>query len=257
MRAPDFIIVGAQKCGTTSLFQNFDAHSSVGMHTYRHPGTSNETDYFTVMYKQEGIDWYMSGFPADAAVVGEKSPNYHINPSAMRRIAECFPKTKIIFLVRDPIKRLLSQINMRKASNPHLDLSVQALLEDEKLEREYLYRGRYGDHINSFPERFKGDQLLVLDVDEEYTKVKAAIDVEKVKGAHGSAARVSGASSVYESVCEFIGVTPEIISGPNAYYLRERAVPEFSLEEIARLSDYYRESNDALSTHLGRRLNWG
>ena len=103
--APDFIIAGASKCGTSSIYYYLSRHPQVLLsHT-------KEIDFFVSNY-QRGIDWYLAHFPSITDrpdfLTGEATPNYLRFPEVARRIKDTFPQTKIIILLRNPVDRAIS-----------------------------------------------------------------------------------------------------------------------------------------------------
>lgn len=111
---PEFIIIGAQKAGTTSLYNYLIEHPSI------FPAFKKEVLYFDVNYRK-GIHWYKSFFPTTIFkfliskysnrrfITGEASPYYILYPHAAKRIHSTLPKVKIIILLRNPINRSFSQ----------------------------------------------------------------------------------------------------------------------------------------------------
>lgn len=104
-KGPDFIIIGAAKSGTSSLFMYLGEHPQI---ITPH---KKELDFFNQNYNK-GIDWYLSHFPSitdfPEFVTGEASPAYFGDPSAMKRISKHFPHTKLIALLRNPVDRAIS-----------------------------------------------------------------------------------------------------------------------------------------------------
>ena len=122
-RAPDFIIVGAEKSGTTSLYQYMRSHPQFM------PPVEKEIDFFDLEYSC-GLDWYLSHFPPASGeiiqppnrpkvdldkthwITGETSANYLYSDVAPARIYEHFPYIKIVAILRDPVNRTVSRYNM-------------------------------------------------------------------------------------------------------------------------------------------------
>ena len=104
---PDFIIIGAMKAGTTTLYEYLSHHPQVGM------SREKETDYFVAGRGLErGLQWYQSQFSPGRQVYGEASPNYTKSqafPGVADRVAKLIPGCKLIFIARDPIARAQSQ----------------------------------------------------------------------------------------------------------------------------------------------------
>ncbi|HET8640542.1 MAG TPA: sulfotransferase domain-containing protein, partial [Pseudonocardiaceae bacterium] len=111
---PGFLIVGAQRCGTTSLFKTLSQHPAV-LPAVFHKGVH----YFDTGY-HHGLAWYLGHFPtvraAEAvrrqhgvpAVTGESSPYYMFHPLAPQRIAADLPGVRLLVLLRDPVERAYS-----------------------------------------------------------------------------------------------------------------------------------------------------
>ncbi len=103
---PNTIIIGAMKCGTTSLHDYLSYHPSVTM------SRRKETNFFVHHQNwAKGLGWYRSHFPEANTVVGESSPNYArypVFPGVPERMHRVMPNAKLIMCVRDPIKRMVS-----------------------------------------------------------------------------------------------------------------------------------------------------
>ena len=107
---PDFIIIGVQKGGTTSLFNYLSQHPQISLSRVK------EVHYFDVGY-QFGVEWYQQFFPLEkdrhGKLVGEASPYYIFHPLAAQRIKQDLPSIKIIILLRNPIVRAYSNFQMQ------------------------------------------------------------------------------------------------------------------------------------------------
>lgn len=124
-RLPDFIIGGAPKCGTTSVHfllgrstevgipddevHFFDSDDPIAHPDFLHAGHTGLTWYDADT--AEGLNWYASRFApfADKRVVGEDSTCYLQSPVAPERIARLLPQVKMVFMLRDPVRRAYSQ----------------------------------------------------------------------------------------------------------------------------------------------------
>ncbi len=102
---PDFIIAGATKCGTSSIYHYLSRHPQVLL------SHKKELDFYWQHYKR-GIDWYLAHFPTISDrpdfLTGEATPNYIRFPQVAQRIKDTFPQTKIIILLRNPVDRAIS-----------------------------------------------------------------------------------------------------------------------------------------------------
>jgi len=105
---PNFLIIGAQKCGTSSLYALFKQHPQIGMARLK------ETHFFcTDENWQRGWEWYESLFAhcAGKKAVGEATPLYSrigTHPRSVERIAGHLPDVRILYIVRHPLERMES-----------------------------------------------------------------------------------------------------------------------------------------------------
>ena len=104
---PDFVVIGAMKAGTTSLHYHLNAHPQIEM------SRDKEPNYFTEsVFGQRDLQWYSEQFSSADLVRGECSPNYAMAiefRGVAERMASCLPDAKLIYSIRQPIIRLLSQ----------------------------------------------------------------------------------------------------------------------------------------------------
>ena len=105
-RLPDLIIIGAMKCGTTSLHRYLDLHPEIIM-----SGQKGLNFFIPERNWGKGVDWYRPNFKGNALVSGEASPNYTNFPD-FKGVAGCMhpigPNARLIYMVRDPVDRILS-----------------------------------------------------------------------------------------------------------------------------------------------------
>lgn len=189
--APDFVIVGAQRCGTTSLFRALAAHPGVIEPVLGTKGVH----YFDTAYDRP-LDWYFAHFPSrlvrgrsarrlgHPVVTGEASPYYVFHPASANRMAKDIPDTKLIVLLRDPVRRAYSHYHhmvfegheTAPTFEAALDLEPARLAgEEQRLLADpsyvsrnhqhfaYLARGQYAEQLRRLQALFPPEQLLVLD----------------------------------------------------------------------------------------------
>ena len=103
---PDLIIIGSQKCGTSSLHHHLDLHPDISMSAHK------ELDFFVEELNwKKGIQWYESQFKGIAKLHGESSPSYTMYPNfsgVPERMHSYVPNAKLLYIVRDPIDRIVS-----------------------------------------------------------------------------------------------------------------------------------------------------
>src|SRR5690242_11569113 len=126
---PTFLVIGAMKAGTTSLYEYLRAHPQIFM------ATPKELHFFPESkHWGDGVDWYTAHFEAgrDDAVRGEISPSYSQAdqfPGVAARVAQVVPDAKIVYLVREPVARAQSMYLHEVASGRERRPIEQALRE--------------------------------------------------------------------------------------------------------------------------------
>lgn len=159
---PDFIIVGAMKCGTTTLFRHLGKHPEIGL------SRDKETDFFLAETDfARGLGWYSDQFRPGARVYGEASPNYTKRnefPGVPARIHSCLPDARLIYMVRDPVERFVSQY-LHHMNAGEIDIPPDRILATPA-GRHYLDCSRYHYQLIAYLEHFAREQILVLCLDE-------------------------------------------------------------------------------------------
>lgn len=160
---PDFLVVGAMKSGTTSLWRYIKDHPQIQM------AKGKEIHFFSSPELwEQGWEWYLSRFPErDPATIamGEASVSYAMfptHPEVPARIAARVPNVRLVYLVRHPIRRMQSHyLHLVRRGSEHRPID-EAFLDDEP----YLNYSRYATQIKRFLEHFPKEQLLVLTAEE-------------------------------------------------------------------------------------------
>jgi Sulfotransferase domain len=155
---PNFLIIGAAKAGTTSLYNYVKSHPQAFM------SKKKELSFFCNEFNwRRGPSWYESQFDgaAGAIAIGEASPRYTVHPlfsGVPGRIATLMPTARLIYLVREPIKRMQSQY-LDSVLHGLETRPIQQALEAEPF---YLTSSRYGLQLDQYLEHFRRDQILVI-----------------------------------------------------------------------------------------------
>ena len=120
MGFPDFIILGAQKSGTTALYYDLCKHSKILK------SSRKEIHYFDKKHYPDH-EWYKNKFPEiNGKITGESSPSYLFLPFVPYRIKETIPGCKFIIILRNPVDRAYSQYNMDNKN----EISFEKLIEN-------------------------------------------------------------------------------------------------------------------------------
>jgi hypothetical protein len=186
-RLPDFLGLGTQKGGTTSLQKLLELHPGA----YLPPG--KELHYFS-LHGDRGVAWYADQFSAAGPEqrCGEITPYYLFHPEAPGRIQALLPQARLIVLLRDPVERALSQyFHARRHGFEPLELAEALAAEpvrlrgsDERLQdpgsadtshqkHSYVSRSRYGQQLQRYAALFPAEQLLVLRSEDLFSHTEA------------------------------------------------------------------------------------
>ena len=158
-RLPNFIVIGAMKSGTTSLFHYLQSHPQVFMSPLK------EVDFFAAELNWDrGIDWYrrqFAGAGPDVVAIGEASTSYSKYPEydgVPERIAATLPDVRLIYVVRDPIERIRSHYQHRSLIGAEREPMETAVVSDPR----YVDCSRYVFQIRQYLRVFPREQLLVV-----------------------------------------------------------------------------------------------
>ena len=194
-RLPDFLIVGAQKCGTTALRHNLSLHPRVHvpLSEARNP---QEFQFFSDDEQwSRGVEAYQACFDQPDKLQGEKSPHYLDVEAAHPRMAEVLPDAKLIVMLRNPISRAYSAWNHYN-QDPELFARwgwkpapfEQAIERDDELSRQLIDFGCYALNIQRLLTWFPRDQVhfviserLRADPDGEYRRVQEFLGLEQIE----------------------------------------------------------------------------
>ncbi len=158
---PNLIIVGGLKCGTTSI------HHYLGLHPEIQMSKPKELNFFVEELNWDlGLDWYRGRFDGRFAVRGESSPHYTNLPrfeGIAERIHRHVPKARLIYMVRDPISRILSHWSHATGAGYETRPMEDALA---RADQGYVTRSMYWQQLQPYVERFERSQIEVITQEE-------------------------------------------------------------------------------------------
>ena len=189
---PRFLIIGCQKCGTTSLYNYLIQHPQVI------PASKKEIHYFDSNYHR-GATWYKKHFPVDAPkknppITGEATPYYILHPHVPARVKAALPDVKLILMLRDPVERAFSHYKHHvkfdiepltfeaaiEAEAERLNGEWNKMLQDENYASynlqmySYLARGVYVTQLERWWAHFPKEQLLLLQSEDFFANPENA-----------------------------------------------------------------------------------
>lgn len=249
---PNFIIVGAQKAGTTSLFGYLEGHPQCIS------PLTKEVHYFDKNFYR-GENWYRMHFPFVSTLRDgrrqsfESSPYYMCDPRVPARMQELLPDVKLIFLLRNPVTRAYShyQHSVLRRREP-LSFEDALAAEADRLTGEeermladpsymgfahqhfsYLLRGMYADQLNRWRDHFPAEQMLMLEAEQMFKQP----------------------AEVFADVLNFLGLDPwqpKTFENLNTGRYKE----PMNAVTRARLEAYFAPHNRRLESMLGWRTSW-
>lgn len=255
--SPGFLIVGAQRSGTTSLFKTLVQHPLVAR-----PFLRKGVHYFDKRYDL-GLAWYRGNFPVAAtsrlrrlhsgvALTGESSPYYMFHPLAPDRIAHDLPDVRLLVILRDPVERAYSAHAHEFARGFETEPFERALeLEPQRLAGEqarmltengyqsihwqhnaYVTRGRYIEQLKILESAVGRQRILLLDSNDFF----------------------STPDVVFEDICAFLGLP----RAQNIVFERHNARARSPLDPVLRrrLQDDFLPFDAELAAWWGRVPSW-
>jgi len=263
---PDFIVIGAAKSGTTSLYGALSDHPLVVpcVTGEGHFDMTKEVHFFDYNFYR-GEDWYRSHFPLAQErlefarehgrpfLTGEASPSYISHPWAPRRIRKLLPDVKLIAIFRNPVDRAYSQFKMswREGVEDLESFEEATSREEERLRPEldrmsadpwysswnygcwsYLSRSRYAEQVERWLGLFPRDQFLFLKAEDLFGEPERTLD----------------------TVCEFMGLSPYRPERPPE--LNTAQYETMPADTRAMLSEYFRPHNERLYELVGVDFGW-
>src|SRR5829696_1663514 len=260
---PDFIIVGAKRGGTTSLYNYLLEHPQVAPLFPRWQQIKGVRFFDNNFHR--GLGWYRSHFPTAArpprrqnqtarrTISGEASPYYLFHPLAAERASQTVPEARIIVLLRDPVERAYSHYKerVRHGAEPCRSFEEAIEREPERLRGEeeriladptyhsfahehhsYLSQGRYLEMLPRWLERFPPEQLLIMPSEQLYADPQAVLD----------------------RVLAFLGLPAWKLRDHRRY--NYHPADGMAAATRRRLAASYAEHNHRLAQLLGIRLDW-
>jgi hypothetical protein len=254
---PDFIIIGAAKAGTTSLYQYLAEHPCI------HPSRTKEVHFFAIHYAK-GLGWYRANFPMRATlrlasrmsgerhITGEATPYYLYHPLAAERAAQVVPQAKLIVLLRNPVDRAISNYYFEVKTGGEkvpfeeaLDTETARLApEIEKMRadpdyysvihqrRSYTIRGIYVDQIMNWRKYFPKEQMLILKTEDLLADSRRSV----------------------RQCCEFLGVREWAPENCPLHNTCEYEKPDPAIRR--RLQEFFAPHNRRLYEYLGVDYGW-
>jgi hypothetical protein len=239
---PNLVIIGAMKCGTTSLHGYLDAHPEIGMSEPKElnfffgPERVDRSDEetWTLGNWHRGTGWYAAHFDAACRVRGESSPGYTSpsHPESAARMAAVLPGARLVYAVRDPVRRAVSQYGHHRRQGTETRPMAEALLDPCS---QYVSRGRYRERLEPFLTAGFGDRITVVaqeelesDLPGTVRRLLADLDVDPARWAPAGCTRRNAAPERAPRLGPELRETLEAAFRDDAERLREFAGRAFA-----------------------------
>lgn len=166
---PDLVVIGAMKCGTSAVHEYLDAHPRVAMSDPKELNFFNgpespppdPDEWWRTGQWFRGVDWYAAQFDPDAQVRGEASPAYTSPsfPEVPGRMASVVPRAHLVYMVRDPVDRAVSQWAHHRRDGDETRGLAEAILDPDS---QYVARSRYYERLEPFLAFYEASQVCVV-----------------------------------------------------------------------------------------------
>lgn len=246
---PDFIIAGAQKCGTTTIIKSLDKHPRVHITNYTYPDKAfGEVHFFNKKHMMlNGINWYKSLFKKDM-ICGEKTPCYMTRKSTMEKIHKHLPDVKIIICLRNPVKRIISHLNMVNTYNQQ-NRGIEEIINNS----EFVNRGNYYSLIkNNILPYFDKSNIHISIVDEQSYSTENVKDAN-IKGLMADD-KTGHINSIMKPIFDFLSLENLDIEYNYYYVGKYKNNQEINDNTIIKLKNIYKDENEKLFEFIGKRI---
>jgi hypothetical protein len=224
MSKPDFILIGAMKCGTSTLAAQLAQQSGVFMTTPKEPNYFSDDDVFA-----KGPDWYAGLFdgaqPGD--LKGEASTHYTklpTYPDTIARMRDALDKPRLIYMIRNPKTRAVSHY-IHEWSEGRMDADAERAFENAP---EIIDYGRYAYQIEPFVDAFGLDNVWLTsleqikhDPDAEFARIADFLGLKNAAWVHDMPAQ-----NVSSERMRRLPMQGLLIDNPVAAALRRTLVPK-------------------------------
>jgi hypothetical protein len=233
---PDFVIIGAQRSGTTSTYAYLVQHPRIEAAWHK------EVHYFdSPRNYRRGPGWYRAHFPLrrPGRITGEATPEYLLRAKAPARLAALVPRARLVALLRNPVDRAVSHYHHHVRQGRETRPLERALAEQRRTlptgpwsGESYLIRGLYAEQLETVLRAVPREQVLVLLSEELFARPEETV----------------------ARIVAFLGLPPHPIDvrGRLSAGRYEPMPPAVRAELI----EFFRPHNARLADLLGRDLGW-
>ena len=251
---PDFLVIGAKRCGTTSLFYHLPEHPCISKSPHDNMGFFNDNFHL-------GVNWYKSFFPTIFTrnkiksefgnfLAFDVTTTYMEEESTANNVYQIKPNMKIIVILRNPVDRAYSQyhLNLRekaekrsfedameenmnelnKESHERYEIKPKFSVEENNYLKKSLYAQQLRHWLNIFPM----ESMLILSTEEFESKQQV----------------------IYNKIFEFLNISQFEVK--NTEKMEKGSYPQMKSETRSLLLDYFRSHNNELFKLINKKFDW-
>ena len=251
---PDFLVIGAKRCGTTSLFYHLPEHPCISKSPHDNMGFFNDNFHL-------GVNWYKSFFPTIFTrnkiksefgnfLAFDVTTTYMEEESTANNVYQIKPNMKIIVILRNPVDRAYSQyhLNLReKAEKRSFEDAMEENMNElnkESYERyeikpkfsveenNYLKKGLYAQQLRHWLNIFPMESMLILSTEEFESNQQV----------------------IYNKIFEFLNISQFEVK--NTEKMEKGSYPQMKSETRSLLLDYFRSYNKELFRLIDKKFDW-
>ena len=251
---PDFLVIGAKRCGTTSLFYHLPEHPCISKSPHDNMGFFNDNFHL-------GVNWYKSFFPTIFTrnkiksefgnfLAFDVTTTYMEEESTANNVYQIKPNMKIIVILRNPVDRAYSQyhLNLRekaekrsfedameenmnelnKESHERYEIKPKFSVEENNYLKKSLYAQQLRHWLNIFPM----ESMLILSTEEFESNQQA----------------------IYNNIFKFLNISQFEVK--NIEKMEKGSYPQMKSETRSLLLDYFRSHNNELFKLINKKFEW-
>jgi hypothetical protein len=247
----DFLIIGAQKAGTTAAAFNLAHHPDVSIFSGVTQFMQREIEFFN-QHWAEGSDWYRAHFDYSRLMVGEKTAELLHRLVTHQRIKQTVPLVKLIIFLRNPVERAFSQWKMSTRPNWGEQRTFPDIIEEERgLIASHTYRDAFYRCSDENPACWREGYLLRGFYAEQIKHLLKFFPMESIHIAIAERVRRNMALE-YSNIWRFLGLEPILTTFQERFVSTNNA----KLDPLTRehLNAFYEPHNKQLFELLGARI---
>jgi len=250
---PDFIVIGAKRCGTTSIYQYLENHPCIKKSSHDHIGFFDDNfslgelfyrSFFPTLYEKRRIETKHG-----KCLTYDVTSTYIQSSKSAQNIFSMIPNVKLIAILRNPIDRAYSEYNLNAKSDNNIK-SFEYYVENElkeikkedqmfenkytfdKQKKNYLRRGFYFEQLKPWFDLFSGENLLVISTED----------------------LGSNSNEIFHKIFRFLEIPDYKIDNKKRYEKGQYSKLDDKLRE--KLIEFYKPMNEKLFNLIGERYNW-